>query len=63
MGAAFRTEHYEIAGYQAAIAMAEALGMEEAVELLTLTLEAEGSAQHARRAKIRQREILREEER
>jgi len=44
VGAALRTEHYEIAGYQAAIAMAEALGMEDVVEALTLTLEEEGSA-------------------
>ena len=44
IGAALRTEHYEIAGYQAAIAIAEALGMQEAVETLTLTLEEEGSA-------------------
>jgi ferritin-like metal-binding protein YciE len=44
IGAALRTEQYEIAGYQAAIAMAEALQMDEAVELLTLTLEEEGSA-------------------
>jgi ferritin-like metal-binding protein YciE len=44
IGAALRTEHYEIAGYQAAIAMAEALGLDEAVELLTLTLEEESSA-------------------
>lgn len=44
VGAALRTEHYEIAGYQAAVAMAEALDMHEAVELLNLTLEEEGSA-------------------
>ena len=44
VGAALRTEHYEIAGYQAAIAMAEALGMEDVAEKLTLTLEEESAA-------------------
>jgi ferritin-like metal-binding protein YciE len=44
VGAALRTEHYEIAGYQAAIAMAEALEMEDVVEKLTLSLEEESSA-------------------
>lgn len=31
IGAALRTEHYEIAGYQASIAMAKALGMVDAL--------------------------------
>src|SRR5271163_4858864 len=44
VGAALRTEHYEIAGYQAAIAMAEALAMKDAVEKLTLSLEEESAA-------------------
>jgi ferritin-like metal-binding protein YciE len=44
IGAALRTEHYEIAGYQAAIAMAQALRLEAAVELLNLTLDEENVA-------------------
>src|SRR5277367_5593558 len=44
VGAALRTEHYEMAGYQAAIAMSEALGMEGVAEKLTLSLEEESSA-------------------
>ena len=43
-GAALRVEHYEIAGYTAAIAIAEALGMEEVVDLLTESLEEEQAA-------------------
>jgi ferritin-like metal-binding protein YciE len=38
IGAALRTEHYEIAGYTAAIAMAKALGKKDAVSLLQATL-------------------------
>src|ERR1700748_220424 len=34
IGAALRTEHYEIAGYQATIAMAKTLGMSEVAPLL-----------------------------
>lgn len=34
IGAALRTEHYEIAGYQAAIGMAKTLGLTTVVELL-----------------------------
>src|ERR1700761_2010367 len=34
IGAALRTEHYEIAGYQAAIGMAKTLGLSNVVELL-----------------------------
>lgn len=41
IGAAQRVEHYEIAGYGTARALAERLGFNEAVELLTQTLEEE----------------------
>lgn len=41
IGAAQRVEHYEIAGYGTARALATRLGLDEAVELLTLTLEEE----------------------
>jgi ferritin-like metal-binding protein YciE len=44
LGAALRVEHYEIAGYTAAIAIAKALGEDEVVELLTETLNEEQSA-------------------
>jgi len=40
-GAALRVEHYEIAGYTAAIAIAETLGQQEIVALLTESLEEE----------------------
>ena len=40
-GAALRVEHYEIAGYTAAIAMARTLGENEVVELLEQNLEEE----------------------
>jgi ferritin-like metal-binding protein YciE len=43
-GAALRVEHYEIAGYTAAIAIAGALGQDEIVELLTETLHEEEEA-------------------
>ena len=43
-GAAFRTEHYEIAGYQAAIAMAKTLGMQDVMDLLTENLNEEMAA-------------------
>ena len=43
LGAALRTEHYEIAGYHACIAMAKALGMKEIVDLLKQSLEEEVS--------------------
>src|SRR5664279_25634 len=43
-GAALRTEHYEIAGYQASIAMAKALGMSEIASLLTANLGEEVAA-------------------
>jgi len=43
-GAALRVEHYEIAGYTAAIAIARAMGQDEIVELLTETLHEEEEA-------------------
>jgi len=44
IGAALRTEHYEIAGYQASIAMAKALGMPQIASLLTSNLDEELAA-------------------
>jgi ferritin-like metal-binding protein YciE len=44
IGAALRTEHYEIAGYQASIAMAKTLGLSEVVSLLTENLKEEVAA-------------------
>ena len=44
MGAALRGEHYEIAGYTAAIAMAKALGQKEVVTLLNESLAEETTA-------------------
>jgi ferritin-like metal-binding protein YciE len=44
MGAALRVEHYEIAGYTAAIAIARQLGEDEIVTLLTETLDEEEKA-------------------
>jgi len=41
IGAALRTEHYEIAGYTACIAMANKLGLTDAVELLQQNLDEE----------------------
>ena len=38
LGAALRTEHYEVAGYQTAISMAKSLGMKDVVELLKQSL-------------------------
>ena len=43
-GAALRVEHYEIAGYTAAIAIARSLGQDEIVGLLTESLEEEEAA-------------------
>jgi ferritin-like metal-binding protein YciE len=43
-GAALRVEHYEIAGYTAAIAIAKSLGQDEIVDLLTESLEEEEAA-------------------
>ena len=44
VGAALRTEHYEIAGYTATIAMAKTLGLKNVVSLLTENLNEELSA-------------------
>lgn len=44
VGAALRTEHYEIAGYEACISMASTLGMAKVVRLLTANLKEELSA-------------------
>jgi ferritin-like metal-binding protein YciE len=44
IGAAQKVEHYEIAGYGTARAMAEALGLDEVVQLLQTTLDEEGHA-------------------
>ncbi len=41
IGAALRVEHYEIAGYTAAIAIAKTLGQKEIADLLTETLKEE----------------------
>src|SRR5580692_8944310 len=41
IGAALRTEHYEIAGYQAVIAMATTLNLPKAVRLLNANLKEE----------------------
>ncbi len=41
IGAAMRVEHYEVAGYHAAISMAKALGMSQAAGLLKQNLEEE----------------------
>lgn len=41
VGAALRTEHYEIASYNAAIAMAKTMGMGEVVDLLKQNLQEE----------------------
>jgi ferritin-like metal-binding protein YciE len=44
IGAALRTEHYEIAGYEACISMATALGMPKIVRLLSSNLREELNA-------------------
>ena len=44
IGAALRTEHYEIAGYQATIAMAKTLGLSKVASLLTENLNEELAA-------------------
>ena len=44
IGAALRTEHYEIAGYQASIAMAKTLGLSKVVSLLTENMNEELAA-------------------
>ena len=44
IGAALRTEHYEIAGYQATISMAKTLGMQDVINLLSANLNEELAA-------------------
>jgi ferritin-like metal-binding protein YciE len=44
IGAALRTEHYEIAGYTATIEMAKVLELQEVVDLLTENLDEEEAA-------------------
>jgi ferritin-like metal-binding protein YciE len=44
IGAALRTEHYEIAGYEACISMSETLGMKDVSSLLNESLKEERSA-------------------
>ncbi len=44
VGAALRTEHYEIAGYTASIEMAKVLGLSDVAELLTENLNEEVTA-------------------
>ena len=44
IGAALRTEHYEIAGYEACISMATALGLPKIVKLLNSNLKEELAA-------------------
>jgi ferritin-like metal-binding protein YciE len=44
LGAALRTEHYEIAGYTAAIAMADTLGLKDVSALLSKNLKEEQQA-------------------
>jgi ferritin-like metal-binding protein YciE len=44
VGAALRTEHYEIAGYEACISMAETLGLDDVVDLLEENLKEEKAA-------------------
>jgi ferritin-like metal-binding protein YciE len=46
IGAAQRVEHYEIAGYGTARALANKLGERQAAELLQATLDEEGDADH-----------------
>lgn len=43
IGAAQKVEHYEIAGYGTVRALAEALGLDEVVEILQTTLDEEGA--------------------
>ncbi len=64
IGAALRTEHYEIAGYHATIAMAKTLGMREAVDLLKQNLdeEIEAAKKIANAAKPIFKEATQEEE-
>jgi ferritin-like metal-binding protein YciE len=43
IGAAQKVEHYEISGYGTVRALAEALGLDEVVEILQTTLDEEGN--------------------
>lgn len=52
IGAAARVEHYEIAGYTAAIAMAKGLGLEEVADQLTETLNEENAAREKLEGKV-----------
>ncbi|RYD66440.1 MAG: ferritin-like domain-containing protein [Verrucomicrobiaceae bacterium] len=47
IGAAQKVEHYEIASYGTARALAESLGMDEVAELLQATLDEEGATDKA----------------
>jgi ferritin-like metal-binding protein YciE len=58
VGAALRTEHYEIAGYEAAIDMANTLGLSEVASLLTANLNEEVAA--AKKIKAAARPIFKE---
>ena len=58
IGAALRTEHYEIAGYHAAIAMAKTLGNREVVSLLKQNLDEEVAA--AKKISVVAQPILKE---
>ena len=58
IGAALRTEHYEIAGYHACIGMAKTLGMREVVDLLKQNLEEEVNA--AKRIQTTSKTIFKE---
>lgn len=49
IGAACRVEHYEMAGYQTAIGLAEQLGHSDLVELLQATLDEESGAEETLR--------------
>ena len=56
VGAALRTEHYEIAGYEACIAMAKTLGLNEIASLLNENLSEELAA--AKKIKVAAQPIL-----
>jgi len=58
IGAALRTEHYEIAGYEAAIDMSNTLRMSDVTALLTVSLNEELTA--ARKIKAAAKPIFKE---
>ena len=58
VGAALRTEHYEIAGYHASIAMAKTLGLSEVVALLKENLAEEVAA--AKKITVAAQPVLKE---